>query len=91
MVTAFFTWLAGVFSDPNDKQGSTKRICLFLFLANVMLLISYVTIFGTTPGLPNIPDSILNLIFFVIAVLTGATTIEKGIAAWRTINGPEKQ
>jgi hypothetical protein len=36
LIKSLFTWLGEVLEDPNDKQGSTKRLCLLLFLTTVM-------------------------------------------------------
>lgn len=85
LIKAFFAYLGGVFADPNDKQGSTKRLCLFLFLGTVMLLIVAVTM--KEMKLPVIPDSILNLVYFVVTILTGSIVADKGIAAYKAING----
>lgn len=84
---SFFGWFGGVLSDPNDKQGSTKRLCLFLFLTTIMLLIILVTVASKPMGLPNVPDSILNLVYFVVALLVTGVVADKGIAAWKVIKG----
>ncbi|MBT0666360.1 hypothetical protein KI809_18790 [Geobacter pelophilus] len=87
MIKAFFSWLGGVFSDPNDQQGSTKRLCLFLFLGTIMLLISAVTIMSKPTALPAVPDSILNLVYFIVGTLTGSIVADKGIAAYKAVKG----
>lgn len=86
-LNAFFAWFGGVLSDPHDKQGSTKRLCLFLFLTTIMLLIVVVTIASKPIGLPNVPDSILNLVYFVVTLLVTGVVADKGIAAWKTVKG----
>lgn len=80
-----FAFFAGVLSDPNDQQGSTKRLCLFLFLTAVMLLIILVTLHDMR--LPVIPDSLLSLVYFVIGTLTGGVVADKAIAAYKTVKG----
>jgi len=94
-MTSLLIWFSGVFEDPNDKQGSTKRLCLFLFLGTIMLLITYVTACSKPTALPVIPESILNLVYFVVAVLTGSIVADKGIAAYKAVqlggsNDPEQ-
>lgn len=83
MITAFFTWFAGVLADPNDKQGSTKRLCLVVTVFIILLLLVAITI--VKHALPVIPDSILNLIFFLVITFTGGMVLDKGIAAYKEV------
>ena len=79
--------VVGTISDPNDKQGSTKRVALLLFLGTVMLLIVAVAWANSFKNLPTIPDSFLNLIYFTVTSLVGGVVLDKGIAAWKTVKG----
>lgn len=88
LFVSFFIWLGGVLSDPNDKQGSTQRVCLFLFLGTIMSLICFATYRNPAGTLPTIPGSILELIYYVVGVLTGGIAIAKGIAAYKAVNAP---
>lgn len=85
----FFRWFAGVLSDPNDQQGSTQRVCLMLFLGIIMVIISFAAYRSPAGVLPTIPDSILNLIYYVVGVLTGGIAIGKGIAAAKAVKTGE--
>ncbi len=85
----FFSWFAGVLSDPNDQQGSTQRVCLMLFLGTIMALVSLAAYRSPAGTLPVIPDSILNLIYYVVGVLTGGIAIGKGIAAAKAVKTGE--
>src|SRR6185369_4296989 len=78
---AFFTWFGGVLADPNDKQGSTKRVCLLLVVVTILLLLVAITV--VKQALPVIPDSILNLVYFLVATFTGGMVLDKGIAAYK--------
>lgn len=88
----FFSWLGGTLADPNDKQGSTKRLCLFLFLGTIMILVMAVTFGGKSPWtLPSVPDSLLNLVYFVVGALTTSLVADKGIAAYKVVKGAAGQ
>ena len=82
----FFAYLSETLSDPNDQQGSTKRLCLFLFVLLIIALLAGVTIHDGK--LPMIPDSVLNLIYFIIGSFLAGVTADKGIAAYKSINTP---
>lgn len=79
----FAIWFAGVLNDPQDKQGSTKRVCLMIFLWVILLLLSLITLHDMK--LPIIPDSFLYLICFMILVFAGLITAEKGMASWKEV------
>lgn len=83
-----FTFLAETLSDPNDKQGSTQRLCLLLFLGTIMALITLVTVANNPMTLPNIPSSILELIYYVIGVLIGGIAFAKAAAVYKAVNAP---
>jgi hypothetical protein len=78
-----FEYLASTLSDPNDQQGSTKRLCLFLFMLCLIALLTSVTIHDGK--LPVIPDSILNLVYFVVGTFAGLVSVDKGIAAIKEV------
>jgi uncharacterized ion transporter superfamily protein YfcC len=82
---AFFTWLKATLSDPNDQQGSTKRLCLMLFILMLITLISIVTIRNW--ALPVIPTSVLDLTYFIVGIFVGAVSVDKGIAAYKDVKG----
>jgi uncharacterized ion transporter superfamily protein YfcC len=82
-IMEFFTWIKSTLSDPNDQQGSTKRLCLFLFVLMIITLISIVTIRNW--ALPVIPSSVLDLIYFMVGVFVGAVSLDKGIAAYKEV------
>lgn len=86
-ITAFFTWFGGVLADPNDKQGSSKRLCLFLVVATVLLLITAIAVLKR--ALPAIPESLLNLVYFLVLTFTGGMVADKGIAAYKAVNGAD--
>ena len=85
LILAFFTWLGGVLADPNDKQGSTKRVCLLLVIFILLLLLVVITI--ATEQLPTVPDSLLYLILALVSTFTGGMVLDKAIAAYKTVNG----
>jgi hypothetical protein len=87
LIKSLFTWLGEVLEDPNDKQGSTKRLCLLLFLTTVMLLIAIITLLTTPIKFPDIPESVLSLYKFTLLILTGASVGDKLIAAYKLVNG----
>jgi hypothetical protein len=80
-----FSYLASTLSDPNDQQGSTKRLCLFLLVLMIITLVSGVTIHDGK--FPVIPESILNLIYFLVGSMVGAVSVDKGIAAYKAVKG----
>lgn len=80
---AFFVFLKSTLSDPNDQQGSTKRLCLFLFILMVIVLISIVTV--RNGALPIIPTSVLDLVYFIVGIFVGAVSVDKGIAAYKVV------
>lgn len=82
---AFFAWIGGVLADPNDKQGSTKRVCLMLVVLTVLLLLVVITV--VTKKLPVVPDSLLYLILALVATFTGGLIADKGIAAYKAVKG----
>jgi len=83
MINSFFTWLGGVLADPADKQGSSKRLCLVLVVFTVLALLVAIT--AITRALPVIPDSVLNLVYFLVVTFTGGMVIDKGIAAYKDV------
>lgn len=83
-----FTWFGGVLADPADKQGSTKRVVMMLFLTNFMVLFSGVVIKAGWV-LPTIPDSVIYLVLSILGAMGFLTTVDKGIAAYREVKGSQ--
>jgi len=82
-----FTWLAGVLSDPNDKQGSTKRVVMFIFISTFMVLFSGVVI-AAGWKFPDIPETVIALVVAILGAMGFLVTLDKGIAAYKEVNSP---
>jgi hypothetical protein len=81
----FFAWINGVLADPADQQGSTKRVCLMIFM---LVLVTLLVVITCRKGdFPIVPDSFLNLVYFVVGSFLGGMSLDKGIAAVKQIKG----
>lgn len=78
----FFRWLCGVLADPADKQGSTKRVVMFIFITNFMVLLTGVVI-ANDWKFSEIPDSVLYLVGVVLGSMGFLATTDKGIAVFK--------
>lgn len=87
LLNRFFTFVGGVLADPNDKQGSTKRVCLLLTVGTILLLLVVITV--VKQQLPTVNDSILNLVYFLVMTFTGGMIVDKGIAAYKAVKGAD--
>ena len=81
----FWTWLAGALNDPTDRQGSTKRLVMFIFLTNFMSLFTGVVI-ADDWTFPDIPNSVIILVFGVLGAMGFLATVDKGIEMFKAKN-----
>lgn len=75
-----FAWLGGMLSDPNDRQGSTHRVCLLVLIMAVcagLILIALATCRGNTA---DVPPGAADLVKFLVTVLVGGIAWSKGVA-----------
>lgn len=76
-----FSYIGGMLSDPNDKQGSTHRMCLLLVILCVCALagcVGYAMCFSEF--ITDIPTEFKNLIEFVITTLVAGIGWKYGVA-----------
>ena len=76
-----FSFIGGMLSDPNDKQGSTHRLCLILIILCVCGLagcVGYAMCFSEF--ITDIPTEFKNLIEFVITTLVAGIGWKYGVA-----------
>lgn len=89
---AFFAFLAGMLSDPADRQGSTHRACLLLLILVVgvaLVMIGVARYQGSTTA--DIPPGSADLVKFLVTVLVGGIAWAKGVAGTVAIKGGNAQ
>ena len=82
----FFKWIAEVLADPNDKQGSTQRVCLMVLVLTVCSLLLLIGV-GLSP-LKDVPVEMRLLVTFLAALLVGGIAWAKGVAGTVAIKAP---
>jgi len=83
----FFSWMAGVLSDPNDKQGSTQRLCLIYLLWVVGIVIIVVVAYRIYDKTIDIPTEVSSLIKFLVGLLVAGIGWAKGVAGVVSVKG----
>jgi uncharacterized ion transporter superfamily protein YfcC len=84
----FFSWIAEVLADTADRQGSTKRVVMFIFLTNFMVLLTGVVV-ANGWVFPDIPKSILYLVGIILGGMGFLSTADKAIAVFDDFRNPK--
>lgn len=79
-----FRWLGDTLGNPADEQGSTKRLCLFLFLGTFMFL--WIMVTGANGWKwQDIPTNICTFVFTIAAGLGLAIGYDRKVEADKAI------
>lgn len=78
-----FAWLAGVLANPDDDQGSTARLCLFLIVVSIVVtLVGLVVFLGKYP---EIPGSLSAFLLTLLTALIGKTIWDRKTEAGKEV------
>jgi hypothetical protein len=90
-VMRLFSWLAGMLSDPNDRQGSTHRVCLVMLILAVCAGLIMIALSTCQGSKADVPPGAADLVKFLVTVLVGGIAWTKGVAGVVAIKAGAQQ